>query len=256
MRFVDLSVTLQTENAWAPKGLRVLVKNRPHKATLLLLRLMYGIAGRKTRTGLGWADDIIEMSSHGTTHVDAPWHYAPTSEGQPARTIDQLPLEWFYGDGVVLDLRHKRDGETISVRDVKEALQKIGYTIKPGDIVLIQTGSDKYVGTREYYTRGPGMGGEATRWILDQGVRVTGIDAWGWDVPLAVMAKRIRESGRYDLYWEGHLVGLDKEYCHIERLTNLDQLPPYGFKVACFPLKVKAGSAGPARVVAMVGEGN
>jgi kynurenine formamidase len=54
------------------------------------------------------------------------------------------------------------------------------------------------------------------------------------------------------VFWAAHYVGIDKEYCHIERLTNLDQLPPTGFTICAFPLKVKGGSAGPARVVALI----
>jgi len=55
--------------------------------------------------------------------------------------------------------------------------------------------------------------------------------------------------------WAAHFVGVDREYCQIERLTNLEQLPPFGFKVCAFPLKVERGSAGPARVVALVEDG-
>ncbi len=120
------------------------------------------------------------------------------------------------------------------------------------DIVLIQTGNDRMLGTPDFFTRGAGMSAAATRWILDQGVKVTGIDSWGWDVALPTLAREARETGRSDLFWEAHFVGVDREYCHIERLTNLDKLPPFGFKVCCFPLKVRGGSAGPARVVAIL----
>ena len=98
------------------------------------------------------------------------------------------------------------------------------------------------------------MGAEATRWILDHGVKVTGIDSWGWDVPLPQAARQARSSHRKNLFWQGHYVGVEKEYCHLERLTNLNELPPFGFTVCCFPLKVRGGSAGPARVVALVDE--
>ena len=205
-------------------------------------------------TGLGWANDTIKLSTHGTTHVDAPWHYAPTSEGRPARTIDQIPLEWCYGDGVVLDMRHKRHGEAITVDDVRAALAHMSYTIKPRDIVLVHTGGDRLRGTRAYFTQGAGVSAEATRWLLDQGVKVVGIDAWGWDVALSVQAGRARRTGRNDIFWAAHFVGVDREYCQIERLTNLHQLPPFGFTVCAFPLKVRGGSAGPARVVALLDE--
>ena len=126
--------------------------------------------------------------------------------------------------------------------------------IQPGDIVLFQTGNDQLWRTREYYSTGPGGSAAATHWLIDQGVSVMGIDSWGWDAPLAHQAKLAKETGRSDVFWEAHYVGVEKEYCHMERLANLDALPPTGFRVCAFPLKVKGGSAGPARIVALVDE--
>jgi len=216
------------------------------------MRLLFGLGPRYLRTGLGWANDELHLSTHGTTHLDAPWHYAPLSEGKPAKTIDQIPLEWCYGQGVKLDLRHKQDGEAITVEDLQAELSRIGYAIRPRDIVLIHTGNDRFWGTPQYFTQGPGMSAEATRWLLDQGVKITGIDSWGWDVPLPLAAQRAKRAKQPGVFWEAHYVGVDKEYCHLERLTNLSQLPPFGFTVCCFPLKVTGGSAGPARVVAIL----
>jgi kynurenine formamidase len=204
------------------------------------------------RDRLGWANDVLKISTHGTTHLDAPWHYGPISEGRPARTIDQIPLEWCMSDGVVLDMSHKAHGEAVTRDDVKQALTDIGYTLKPFDIVLIRTGNDRMLGTPDYFIRGTGMSAEATRFILDQGVKITGIDSWGWDIPLPVQAERAKKTGNRTLFWEAHYVGVDKEYCHLERLTNLDKLPPHGFRVCCFPIKIRGGSAGPCRVVAIV----
>lgn len=87
---------------------------------------------------------------------------------------------------MTLDVRHKPEGQLITAHDVQEALSRIRYTIRPMDIVLIQTGADRFLGTRRYFTHGVGMSAEATRWILDQGVKVTGIDAWSWDGPLKI----------------------------------------------------------------------
>lgn len=96
------------------------------------------------------------------------------------------------------------------------------------------------------------MSAEATHWLIDQGIKIMGIDSWGWDIPLPTQAKLAKHSGRSDIFWAAHYVGVDKEYYQIERLTGLAQLPPIGFRVCCFPLKVKGGSAGPARVVALL----
>src|SRR5688572_6963301 len=100
MRIIDLSVTLEDDGDWAPWWARNRVKNHGHKNGRAVIRLLFGLSGKYLRTGLGWANDTIKLSTHGTTHVDAPWHYAPTSEGRPARSIDQVPLEWCYGPGV------------------------------------------------------------------------------------------------------------------------------------------------------------
>jgi len=138
---------------------------------------------------------------------------------------------------------------------VQDALAKIGHQLAPREMVLVWTGNSRRFGTPAYFTDGPGMSAEATRWILGQGVRVTGIDSWTWDVPLAAAARRLRRSREPGLFWEAHYVGAELEYCHLEGLNGLEQLPPTGFTLCCFPLKVRGGSAGPARVVALVDDG-
>ncbi len=65
-----------------------------------------------------------------------------------------------------------------------------------------------------------------------------GIDQWGWDLPLPHMIKKAKENNNRAYFWEAHLVGTRKEYCHIEQLTNIDALPPTGFKVCVFPMKI------------------
>ncbi len=96
------------------------------------------------------------------------------------------------------------------------------------------------------------MSPDATRWLIDQGIRMMGIDAWGWDRPLADQARQAKQTGREDVFWAAHYVGIQREFCHMERLANLDALPATGFTVCAFPLKIKDGSAGPARVVALL----
>ncbi len=68
--------------------------------------------------GNGWAIEEIHAVTHTGTHVDAPYHYGATSAGEPARRIDEVPLEWCFAPGVVLDVRHKSAGEMITVDDL------------------------------------------------------------------------------------------------------------------------------------------
>jgi kynurenine formamidase len=97
---------------------------------------------------------------------------------------------------------------------------------------------------------GPGVTAAATRWLFERGVRVMGIDAWGWDPPLYMQAQEALERDEAGVFWAAHQV--DLPYSQIERLVGLGELPPTGFKVACFPLPIVGASAAPARVVAMV----
>jgi kynurenine formamidase len=252
MKIVDLGVPIESVPG---QGQAVEVTHVPHEQGAAGMKSAFGCSEDDLPQGLGWAVDTLTLSTHAGTHVDAPWHYSPISEGKKARTIDEMPLEWFYSDGVVLDMRHKPRGSAITIDDLKEALEKIGYHLKSGDIVLIQTGTDKYWGKPDYFDAGCGMTRESTLWLIDQGVRVMGTDAWGWDRPFWAIREEFQETKDKSILWSGHFAGIEKEYCHIEKLANLDKLPrPFGFKVACFPVKITGGSAGWSRVVAIVEE--
>jgi len=250
LKIYDLSVPLED---CASEVLPVKIEYKSHDSITPFLDFIFGAKKEDMPDGTGWGDDAITLgTSHAGTHVDAPWHYGPMCEGKKARTIDEIPMEWFFHDGVVLDFRHLPDGSGITTDEVKAALKKIKYKLKPWDIVLIQTGADKYWGKPEYLESGSGMLADSTEWLIDQGIRVMGIDAWGWDRPFPTIKADYQKTGDKTIIWGAHKVGIRKEYCHIEKLANLDKLPkPSGFKVACFPIKVKGGSAGTVRVAAI-----
>ena len=251
MKIIDLSKPIQF-NKSDPWFMKVKIKHKPHRKAKWLIRFL-GLPFRLfPKNFIGWADDTIKhMGVHATTHIDAPWHYSPTTEGQKAKTIDEVPLEWCYGQGLVIDMKHKADFDSITTKDIEAFLSKNKLTIKPKMIVLIKTGRDKFNGTKNFHKIGTGMSAEATEWLIDKGIKVMGIDSWGWDLPLPYMLQKAKETDNSELFWEAHLVGRDKEYCHMEQLVNLDELPHEGFKVAVFPLKIVGASAAPARVVAI-----
>jgi kynurenine formamidase len=111
-------------------------------------------------------------------------------------------------------------------------------------------GRDAHYGEPGYMALGPGVTAEATRWLHDRGVRVMGIDAWGWDRPLYMQAEDAKRENRPGIFWAAHQADLG--YSQIERLCNLGALPPTGFTVSCFPLRIVGAGAAPARVVAIV----
>ena len=249
MRIIDLSLPIE-EGPSDPIPVKITYKNHENGAEFL--SKFFG-ADKSDLPHGGGAAEAVALSSHSGTHVDAPWHYAPTSEGRKARTIDELPPEWFFSDGVVLDMTHKPNGSAVTVDDIRQSLEKIRYTIKPFDIVMLHTGADKYWGNAEYFEMGCGLVRESTLWLLDQGVKVIGTDAWGLDRPFRAIKDEFQQTHRKEILWQAHFAGIEKEYCQIEKLANLDLLlQPTGFKVACFPVKLKAASAGWCRTVAIV----
>ena len=251
MRIVDLSVPISPSPPEVPEALRTEIERRDHAAGAEDIATMFGVGPGLLREGEGWAvETFLRFGTHNSTHVDAPYHYNSVVAGQPAQTIDELPLDWFFRPGVVLDFHQREDGETISERDVEAALVEVDHEVAERDIVLVRTGRDAFYGELDYAVRGPGVSAGATRWLYERGVRVMGIDAWGWDRPLHLEAAEALQRGEPGIFWAAHQA--DLAYSQIERLANLDQLPPTGFTVACFPLRLVGGSGAPARVVAIL----
>lgn len=251
MPIIDLSAPIASSEPGTPEFLKTEIDYQNHQHGAAEIEALLGVPPHLLRHEEGWAvETFTRFGTHDSTHVDAPWHYNRTIQGQPAQTIDQLPLEWFFQEGVVLDMTHKADGEVVTPEDLGTTLAEIGYTLKPLDIVLIHTGRDAFYVEPDYMFRGCGVSVEATHWLYERGVRVMGIDAWSWDAPLDRQAAAAREAQQPGIFWAAHQS--DLPYCQIERLHNLGALPPFGFKVACFPLKIMGGSAGPTRAVAIV----
>jgi kynurenine formamidase len=254
-RLIDLSFPLEHQAAGEPLPAQIRYARHAGEG----LRQMQQFFGVKPEdliysNGQGWAIEEIVAITHTGTHVDAPYHYAPTSEGKPARTIDGVPLGWCFAPGVVLDVRHKAPGDFITVDDLEATLGRVEYRLRPLDIVLLQTGADKRLGTPAYFEQ-PGLGREGVLWLVEQGVKVIGIDAYTLDRPFASMVADYRRTSDGRFIWPAHFAGIEREYCQIEKLANLDLIPrPHGFYVSCLPVKIKGASAGWCRAVALVPE--
>ncbi|WP_254821039.1 cyclase family protein [Haloglomus halophilum] len=202
------------------------------------------------RHGLAWEE--VHAIPHAGTHLDAPWHYGPETGGEPARTIDEVPLEWCRGNAVVLDVRDMDAGEEITPDDIDARLDALDHELSEGELVFLQTGADELWGSAEYLQQFPGMGAAATKHLVEQGVRVIGTDAYGFDKPFAEMGRRFADSGESEELWPAHFAGRDVEYCQIEKMANLDRLPRRtDVPVVCFPISIEGASAGWVRPVAM-----
>ncbi len=258
-KIIDLSVSIENGLPSDPPGMIPEIEYMSHEAGALQMATFFnGLKKEQLPEGKGWATENIKLTTHSGTHLDAPFHYHHKMDnGTPALTIDQIPLEWCYNDGVLLDFTGKQDGDKITQSDIEEKLLKIKYKIKPFDIVLIHTGMDKYWGRPEYLKKGTGMTKEGTLFLLKQGVKITGIDAWSWDRPFCFIQEEYEKSNNPSVIWEAHFAGIEKGYCHIEKMANFSKIGrPYGFKICCFPIKIKDASAAWVRPVAIIEELN
>ncbi len=252
-KIVDLSMYLENDvisdpPPWNPKIVYMRHDQTPEQIT----SFFPGLQKSDLPDGEGWAIEFVQLLTHHGTHLDAPYHFHSTMDrGERAITIDEVPLDWCLQPGVKLDFRHFPDGYVASASDVENELLRIGHELSPLEIVVVNTRAGSRYGESDYVTAGCGMGYEATMYLLERGVRLTGTDAWSWDAPFVHTAKRYEASGDASIIWEGHKAGRHIGYCHLEKLHNLEALPADGFTISCFPVKVRGASAGWTRAVAI-----
>lgn len=256
-RVIDISMWLENDVASDPPLARPRIQYFDHSQTFDRIGSFFpDLRPEDLPDQAAWAMERVEITTHNGTHLDAPYHYHPTMDHalgtpKPSLRIDEVPLDWCFQPGVKLDFRHLPDGHVATAADVEAELQRIGHTLKPLEIVLVNTRAGEMYGNPAYVDSGCGMGREATLYLLERGVRIAGTDAWSWDAPFSFTQRRYAQTHDASLIWEGHKAGREIGYCHLEKLHNLEALPPSGFMVSCFPVKIRGASAGWTRAVAI-----
>lgn len=253
-KIIDLSIPISNDIISDPPSMIPKIYYTNHKESFGVFEPFFpGLKISDLPDSEAGSIEKIELTTHNGTHLDAPYHFHSTMDkGKPSLTIDEIPLDWCFRPGVKLDFRHFSDGYLVTPNDVQNELDRINYSIKPFDIILVNTSAGKAYGSDKYLNSGCGFSKKTTLFLLDQGVKISGTDAWSWDAPFALTAKKYAETKDASLIWEGHKAGREKGYCHLEKLHNLEQLPPFGFMVACFPVKIARASAGWTRAVAII----
>ena len=203
-----------------------------------------------TEKGYFYSAYRYSAAEHGGTHLDSPIHFA-----KDRYTVDEIPLQQLMGAAVVIDVMKQcaaNPDYLVSVADF-QAWEKQNGRIEPGTIVLLKTGFGKYYPVRKKYLgtdeRGdaavaklhfPGLDPAAARWLTqNRSIKAIGLDTASIDY------------GQSTLF-ESHRILFDKNIPAFENVANLDQLPVKGFSVIALPMKIKGGSGGPLRIIAVL----
>lgn len=252
--FIDLSLTISPNDS-EPVKPEIQYINHMEGATILGEN--YGISAHDFPGDMAISQEIITLTSHTGTHMDAPFHYGPICEGKQARRIEDIPLEWCFSKGIFIDVSNNKSSDDILKEEIIQYIYRNNISINPYDIVLIYTGADSLWNTKDYFLNYRGLSREALEWILEQGVKIVGIDTFSFDPPFHKMLTKYCQTKNKDTLWPAHLLGRSKEYLQIERLTNLHRLIGIGeFLVSCFPIKIDNAGASWVRAVAMVKKKN
>ena len=262
MKFIDLSIPLINPNelVFDPPYSRLKIVYSDHESGGKQMALVFPELNPEEHLpdGKGWASEMITITTHNGTHMDAPWHFSPIQDRETdqrkAWTIDEIPLEWCIGPLIVLDCTNYEDGYVLTPEDVNQKLKETDYELKGGEILCIHTTASQFYGTREFVHHGVGVGKKATLHIVRQGVHIVGTDSWSWDAPFSITAQKWEKARDPSIIWEGHFAGIERGYFQMEKLTNLDKVPSVGATIYCFPIKIARASAGWVRAVATIPE--
>jgi kynurenine formamidase len=200
--------------------------------------------------GLAWED--FKGDTHTGTHLDAPYHFGPIVNGHPAKTIDQIPLDWCFRPGIILDMREV-SGNVVHIDDVKKALEKLSIKLSPFDIVLFYTGGGDHWNTRDYIHSHKSIHEDVIIFLVKQKIKIIGIDGFTIDLPFKEMFEAYNRTKDPGKLWPSHFIGRKVEYLHIENICNLEKLinNPTGYFISCFPIKIRNASAGWVRLIAI-----
>lgn len=187
---------------------------------------------------------VMLVSEHGPTHVDSFNHFDPNNE----TTVDKIPLERFYTDGIAIEFADKADDEWIRIADIEAQLDEHGLEIRDGDTLLFHTGHrERNYGLepeqrQKYMYEHTGLTGEAGYWLQEQGVLNMGIDA------PTIEHSSAWDTGEYPV----HRMCAEHEVLHMENLANIDAVVGERFRFIAFPLKLRDGTGSPIRPVAVL----
>ncbi len=211
----------------------------PIDLTLEISNKLPSFPGSPRPQFISWADkksdgynlELIFLSSHSGTHIDAPFHFVETGF-----TIDKIPLKRLVSNTVLCKLK-KGPNDTITKKDITEFEAKHGK-IKKGATVIFETGWYSNLTKKDYFTKNPGLSESAAKYLAQRKIGLVGIDSPSID------------AGK-DAKFSAHHILLKKGILILENLCNLEKIKENHFKLVVLPLKLKGATGSPVRAIAL-----
>lgn len=207
----------------------------PHQPTMIFPNISHEESLK--RMGFMFATNNLLLSEHGPTHTDAPYEYDPRGD-----TIDRVDLNRFFGPAHGVDVSNVSPDAFITRRDLQSALDRHGFSLTKGDIVMLHTGHYRRAyGTPDWLSRYAGLDRDAAEFLAAAGVGMVGVDSPSIDKT-------------DDSEFSGHAVCRRTGMLNTENLCNLDKVAGKRFLYIGFPLKIRRGTGSPVRAVAVLSE--
>ena len=179
----------------------------------------------------GYNLELIFLSSHSGTHIDAPFHFI-----NKGLKIDQIPVERFVCDAILFRIK-KGTNQSITKKDIIEFEKKHGKILH-NSTVIFATGWYKNLLKKHYFDNNPGLSIDAARYLASKRINLVGIDSPSIDL------------GK-DSNFSAHHVLLSKDVLIIENLCNLEKIAGVYFKLIVLPLKLRGATGSPVRAIAI-----
>jgi cyclase len=232
--FQCISAPLQSGDA---EPISIAIHVVDHRAGVELLCEGFDIGPDDWPDGYGISNEIVTLSTHQGTHIDAPLHYGP--DGGDIASAD---IANFMGCAVVFT-----DVESVGCAielDIEAYRVKLDRWAGRANAVFFITGAWRRWGQKSYFLDFKGVPVAYVAAALDRGYRLIGTDAFSLDPPFATMARDFETARDPAVLWPAHVLGRSRPYYQIERLAALEDFEGAELlEYIALPIKLHCGAA-------------
>lgn len=233
-KFTCISSALYPNNG---EPINIKVDLLDHKAGVAHLCKGFPIAPEDWPDGYGISNEVVTLSTHQGTHIDAPMHYSPEGTDIVAADIND-----FIGNAIIF--KDEFDHEYEIEINWEKYLKKLDQYKHTAKAVFFITGAYKKYGQKDYFHHFKGIPVKYVEAAVDRGFSIIGTDAFSVDPPFAVMSKAYIETKDQSKLWPAHVLGRCKPYYQIERLCNLEPFEHCDLvEFMALPIKIHCGAA-------------